>query len=663
VSIDHNPQLNNIGYNFNAAKSARCIIFQDNIQTFKGTLRLLEIVKIHGTVEYEVALHGEIASLNVVLSDGLLEDLDFSAYDHTYNETNIINSWDNPPGSGYYYPMIDCGGYSTDKHNWDIRTFRPALYVKEYIDKMFEAANFRYQSDLFDTDRFYRLIIPYNRKVLTSFAQFAFEGSGVANTQPMIDLSAGDTTEAVIFNSVTTTVFDPPDASNRYYYNGSIPATYRVRGSVSGTYNDPNGDLVDFYIEDNGGGRQNMYSGPGTSVPFTYNFDFTKTFNPGDYFELRLTVYGNVDGLTATVSLNSATITMTPEAGAGVEISPGGTIIMNDCIPRNIKQIDILVSIVRLFNLYVYEDQFDSRLIYLKPYVDFYESEVAVDWTYKLNRDKPVRLKPMSELTAKNYDYKYKSDTDYFNDLYKKRYSFGYGDYRYNTEFEFAENTNSFELIFSATPLVGWTGEDKIYSTIFKQNNNTEESTDHNIRILQTKKISVSSWDILNGATVLTSPTSYGYAGHFDDPDMPDNDLNFGAPYELFYELASGNLTNSQFNVYWSVYMAEITDKDSKLLTANFCLTPKDIFSLRFSKYIIVDGVLFRLNKIIDYNASSPNDCRVELLKVINTSYTFPPLSTLPPTALGDVFYLLAEDGIPLEDDDNQKILYVRTFT
>jgi hypothetical protein len=68
--------------------------------------------------------------------------------------------------------------------------------------------------------------------------------------------------------------------------------------------------------------------------------------------------------------------------------------------------------------------------------------------------------------------------------------------------------------------------------------------------------------------------------------------------------------------------MAEITDKDSKMLIANFYLTPKDIFDLDFSKYIFVDGVLFRLNKITDYNVSVPSDCQVELLKVINTTYT-----------------------------------------
>ena len=39
----------------------------------------------------------------------------------------------------------------------------------------------------------------------------------------------------------------------------------------------------------------------------------------------------------------------------------------------------------------------------------------------------------------------------------------------------------------------------------------------------------VTSWDILNGVSVLGSNTDYLYAGHFDDPDAPNADLNFGA--------------------------------------------------------------------------------------------------------------------------------------
>jgi hypothetical protein len=62
ISNDYDPTLSNSGFNFNAAKSAKCLIFQDFLQTFKGTLRLLEIDKDRGSIEYEIALTTHILS-------------------------------------------------------------------------------------------------------------------------------------------------------------------------------------------------------------------------------------------------------------------------------------------------------------------------------------------------------------------------------------------------------------------------------------------------------------------------------------------------------------------------------------------------------------------------------------------------------------------------
>jgi hypothetical protein len=229
----------------------------------------------------------------------------------------------------------------------------------------------------------------------------------------------------------------------------------------------------------------------------------------------------------------------------------------------------------------------------------------------------------MSELNNRYYDFSFKQDSDYYNELYSKRYGQNYGDYLFDSQYFFSGDKGTIELIFSGTPLVGYSGVDKIVSTYLKQNNGVEDTTAVNIRILQTKKITgVAAWDILDGVSVLANNlTDYGYAGHYDDPDAPANDIHFGVPIELFFTLATGAINVTQFNVYWSAYMAEITDKDSKLLAAYFKLTNSDIYNLDFSKFIYIDGSYFRLNKIIDWNANEPDVCKCELLKVIYTSY------------------------------------------
>ena len=96
----YNPGADNVGYNFNAAVSAQCLIFQNHLQVFKGTMRLLEIVVTNGVPEYEVAVFGELGGLVAALGSGKLEDLDFSAYDTTLTVSGITGSWDNINGSG-----------------------------------------------------------------------------------------------------------------------------------------------------------------------------------------------------------------------------------------------------------------------------------------------------------------------------------------------------------------------------------------------------------------------------------------------------------------------------------------------------------------------------------------------------------------------------------
>jgi hypothetical protein len=120
--------------------------------------------------------------------------------------------------------------------------------------------------------------------------------------------------------------------------------------------------------------------------------------------------------------------------------------------------------------------------------------------------------------------------------------------------------------------------------------------------------------------------TAYGYAGHVDDPFSPTNDLNFGVPKELWFTLQSGLLFRNLFNIFYSSYFAEITDKDSRLVTCTMYLREKDIFNLDFGKFVWVDGVLYRLSRVIDY--SDGELCQVELLRTLYTQYDSPSYST-----------------------------------
>ena len=621
----------NIAYNFNASKSAACRIEVNGLQIVKGIFRLTEILYDGDNVEYETAVFGELGGFIAKLGNSRLEDLNFSAYNHDYTVANIVASWDNAQaGSGYVYPHIDYGTYSTGKKNWKFGTFRPALFVKEYLEKIVTNSGYTLEFPLKETARFKSLIIPHNQKQLLRSTTNFVNATGGPTTVLLGDGIDPPGDKSTIPVTGTSTA----NFTGSFQYIGATSISVRIRMIISGTTTSDTAQTFFVGIKD---GSPDTYgsaqflsfqtiinTGSASPEAFSFEFDFIRTLNTNDIIQLYACTdapagSSQLFNLISTVSLFNISAT----AATLVAAVLGDSLTINDIIPKNIFQRDFFTSILKLFNLYVTEDKFIEKKLIVAPYTDFYTGGVE-DWSAKMDRAKQITIKPMSEVNARYYNFKFKDDSDFFNEQYRKRYNEGYGDRIFDNGLEFAKDTEAVDVIFSSTVLVGYGGEDKVYSTIFKQSNGNEENIDSVIRILQCKKInSVASWDILatNGTTVLDSETNYCYAGHFDDPDVPTNDINFGAPLELFFVLVSGGINVNQFNLYYSSYMAEITDKDSRLLTAFFKLNEQDIFNLDFATFKYIDGGLYRLSKVMDYDAAANELTKCELLRVINTTY------------------------------------------
>ena len=607
--------LPNVGYNYNASKTAKCSIQVNGMIVIKGVFKLLQIIIDGKNVEYECSVIGELGGLSMKMGAKKIEELDFSVYNHVYSIANITGSWANEnAGAGYYYPHIDYGTYSTDKKNWKYGTFRPALFVKEYLEKIFDANGYTYECDLFNTDRFKRLIIPHNLKKIVSYL------TGQMELSAKIATYTGAT--AWRWNSVTLGDFLSGDVDGEsWYYNGANTITANFKIALSGQIISQDGPgIKPFELRKNGVIIGSVSVTTGSSLPFTFSNKQINVNNVtianGDTFRVSYPTFNITSLRQITSSFKITTNSVSP-----VTINLGDTITINDCLPKNILQKDFFASILKLFNLYVDENRFEEKHLIIKPYVDYYDGSVE-DWSDKVDKGKPIIIKPMSELNSRYYMLKYKDDNDFWNELYKKRYNEGYGSRIFDSEFEFSKETENVELIFAPTPLVGYAGETKVYSTIFKQTNDLEETIDSVIRILIAKKITgVPSYNILDGGTVLTSQTVYGYAGHFNDPDTIGNDLNFGATKELFFTTTGGALTVNQFNVYYSPYMAEITDKNSRLLTCFVKLTDTDIFNLNFASFKYIDGGLYRLMKLNDYTPEANDTTKGEFLRVINKEY------------------------------------------
>jgi hypothetical protein len=600
---DANP---NVGYDFNASKVAPCRIFVDGIQIFKGVLRLMEVVITGAAIEYQCSVYGDLGGFISALGNKRLEDLDFSEYDQDWTLANITASWDNINASGVYFPLIDYGNVTSNNTDFSFKAFKPALYVKEYLKKIQEDSGYTWDFPLLDTNLLKRMVIPSNKAVISNPSTNAFIATA--------DEKSYSTENYPDFT--VTTAGDFTLVGNSYRYNGAtaLPCTIALElsGEITDVYPAPPQDVTISLRVNSGEVASQTYPIYATPNGFYVYLEYTTTLNQNDTIDAWVSTTAN------TYDIDSGFLKVFASSGADITVNYGEDLLINNAIPKGVFQRDFFLSICKMFNLYVYDDQYDTNKIKIKPYIDFYDGSF-VDWSNKIDRSKPISIKPMSEINARYYQFKYKQDNDYYNENYRKKYNEGYGDLIYDTEFDFVKDTDASEVIFAASVLFQAEDKDKVYPAIYKKsdNNSKTDPMDSVIRILQAKKITGrTSYKIQNGGTDLATLTVYGYAGHLDDPFSPTNDINFGAPKEVYFETTTYPTTNL-FNAYYSDYMAEITDKDSKLLTCNILLNAADVLNLNFGKLVMIDNQLFRINKIEGYNSIDYNTSKIELLKVI----------------------------------------------
>jgi hypothetical protein len=602
------PGQPNIGAAFNVAQTSRAELRLNGLLVLRGIFRLTGIIKDGNFVEYEGALFGELSGLMSEISNKKLEDLDFSEYNHTWDHTTVSASWDNTPGSGYFYPLIDYGLYretaivsGLDK-DYELDTFRPALYVKQYIDKMFAAAGYTYSSTFLNTDYFKSLIIPQNKKQLT-------------NSNPVaLDRQADDAFNVTVRNRNakfpigSIGLFSANFDSDAFTLGGSIAINAKISTTIS--INSYNGFGTPIRIQIRKGStvlNQITVSDVGEHSLYIENV----FISVGDVISVRFLDLTFGSDMEYTGHFNVYTTTAT-EAFA----TSGAQLYINDSIPKGIFQKDFLASIVKMFNLYIWEDKENEKRLYIEPYINYLTAN-DIDWTYKVARDKSWQISPMGNLNGRIFEYKYKDDNDFYNESYRKKFNQNYADRQFDTGFQFSADRVSTEIIFASSPLIQYPGTDKYLVPIYKKSNelSAEDRMDSNIRILFSKKKSCDTWNIRLGINSYPK-TSYGYAGHLDDPITPTQDLNFGAPGEVYF--SGGNYPSTNlFNSFWSGYIAQIADKDSKILRCYVYLKPVDIAQLDFANPIFIDGVRFRLNKITDYDYTNNDLVQVELLKII----------------------------------------------
>ena len=317
---------------------------------------------------------------------------------------------------------------------------------------------------------------------------------------------------------------------------------------------------------------------------------------------------------------------------------------MNNAIPKKVKQKDFFMALVKMFNLYVMSDTQNDKTLFIEPRDDFYNSTIN-NWSQKLDVSKKLEFLPMGALDSKEYLFTYKQDKDYYNELYNTTWDEIYSQELNGITNDFITNTYKTEVLFSPTPSKGIIDNDRIIPSIIKTDDSGQaQRTESNIRILQWggMKATIQGWKHTESSGASTDYFTYPYCGMYDDPYSPTVDIGFGLTKEIYYDNSFYPIVwtnNNLYNKYYKKFIEEITDTNSKIVKGWFYLRPGDITKLSFRQLYFFDEAYFRLNKVENYNPSSPIT-KCEFLKIKDAD-TFTPTTA---TATGGVEKMAGEN-------------------
>lgn len=666
IDIQNTSQTNyNPDFNPNLKASARIDYYSRTLIDGYAQLTGIKIDDFN-RISYTLTIYGSVLNLFNVVANKKLAELDFSEYNHTWNQTNIVNSWTPTLGSGYVYPMIDYGESPT-YDLWNASQFYPAIFAKEYWDKIFNASGFSYTSSFLTSDLFKRLIIPFSgtkpklseseiadRIFYLSRATTAMTGSLPTNqtdvsSYPKLiynDDSSGNNFNTIGTDYNTTTGVWNVANTDEYSFRGQIDITLtRITSSFFATDN-PQGnnialklalvkydgadyEVLEIIKTEWDGFSAGVVASSTVSASHTFQFSTNKHYilNTDEVF---LSVMGaeyyssfirptwiTDQRFTYSIAIGSIfTINISPE------IQIGETMSMNSTLPIDITQRDFIMGIFKMFNLFIDIDPDNPTNLIIEPYEDFFTG--SEDLTPYLDTSKPFEITPMGMLKGKRYEMKYKSDKDYLNERYEQAYGEVYGQKNADILNDFLIDTYTIQPIFSATPSSGNSGNDRVIPDMsFIDQNGVVKTGQSNIRILYWGglKNTAKTWYIYQTLPTTTSQTQYPYAGHLNDPYAPTIDLSYGVPQVLYYKASFGELfeqsytDNNLYNAYWSKYIKEITDRNSKLVTCYMDL--KAVYTtLSFRKSYYIKDAYYRLLEVSDYNVNGSETAKCMFLKV-----------------------------------------------
>lgn len=619
------------GYNPKRKKKAE--LFYNTIPIVSGFIQLKQVyVQKERYADFEITFFGDTVDLSRTIGDKKLKDLDLSAYDHLLNYANYTLARVGALFSGKVrYGLIDKGKNFSNQgqgtpinaaNPLELANFTPCLRVREVVNAIFADNGFILDSDFLAHADFDNYLTPfYNGQSNPSTAlpldnyimnvgrnpvseTIAATGAGLyypttfINTTPFYDAEG--------MYDTATDVFTPPfNSGYLMMITGKITCAYGVGGNFNiQIYNTTDGVTVwqsETVLLENG----ETYQFIGEPLLLLYSSKAYKyaiwTNQPSSNFEL----YGGELGGGTHRSAWRVLSVAPPIEGQTVSLATNAP---------DIKQMDYLTSLQKMFNLVFVADKNNPKKITVEPFNDYNSGGEIKDWSEYVDYSKDVVIKPTTDIQFKKYEWTYSEGKDYVNKFYKDNAGRIYGRYLIeDSENDFSTSELTIKPEFGAFPLSIVPGTAiKVFKAI---DDKGERITEPPCFVVYGKNITFTGIFISDNGTLRTEADFY-YIGHYSEltPGVEDIDLNFGGEIPTYP--IEANPYNNLYNTYWRGYVNQLYSTEARMMEAYFDLSTVEIANFKFSDQIWIKDSYWRILSI-DYSPTERSTSKVTLIKIL----------------------------------------------
>lgn len=654
------------GFNFQSSLRYPCRYYKNGNLVFRGMFQLKQVTINRNVYSFKCQLFSEIVDVYQQLKDIDVSELEgWEVYEHELNRTNQINSFDTsvivngspvsnfssglPIGFGYVYALAEYGYQRTNPTHFKSNQIAPLIYVRETFIKCLERAGINYSSAFIDSQRFRSLVWGFG-----GGRPFELSSGDIANRQVLVHSVQGNSlSRNFITGNLTFFSFD---------LASSIATGVATITDLSSQFTQPNNGTQAFITVGAGGNYTLQFKGDlNISASFDTSYSgFVAITNLNVVVHVNGVIVGSipiptvtlsspnfldtipVDG-TVALSVNASDVITVEYVGTIVssstgtqanlvtfidnyelnfnstdtELVTGSTVDIRRFIPK-MKASEFFGAIIRMFNLYV-SDPDEFGVVTIEPFEDYYEPDtVSDDWTQKIDYSKEINIIPTSNIEGRTYLFKWADDNDLMNQTYLNSWGVGYGNRTIDVPSTFQVGEKVFDLPFSVG-IPTDTVSGLILPTIIQINpsNNNVEPYKGKPKIYFYNGLKTGAWrleDTSGGGH--DNLSTYPSIHHFDDWESPTFDLNFLLPLELYYTTTAFTNVNL-YTVYIQKFIQDLIAREAKIIELYVRLNAGDISQLRFERLKMINGALFRLNEVKDWDSDVAESTKVELLKYV----------------------------------------------